>query len=337
MNLLIIGGTRFVGRALVEAALANGYQVTLFNRGKSNPALFPEIEKIHGDRESEVDLAQLRGRTWDAVIDTCGYVPRTVHKSTEALKDSTDHYTFISTLSVYADANTPDANESAPLAKLDDPDNEEFRMEAYGPLKVLSEQAAEAVMPGRVLVIRPGFIVGPYDATERFIYWPRRVARGGEVLVPQPPDQPLQFIDVRDLAEWNLRMAAQKQIGIFNATSPARQFTMRDVVETSKQVSGSDATFTWISPEFLLEQKVEPFSDLPFWLPAGQNYDGMFLMNVDKAVRAGLTFRPLVETIRGMLDWEPEHLPRLTAANQPLAGMSAEKEQEILAAWKKTR
>ena len=189
MNLLILGGTVFLGRHLVEAALARGHAVTLFNRGQHNPDLFPEVERLRGDRDG--DLQALEGRRWDAVVDTCGYVPRVVRASAEMLAPNVDHYTFISSISVYADTSKPGIDEQAPVGTLDDPTTEEVTGESYGPLKALCEQAAEAAMPGRVLNIRPGLIVGPHDPTDRFTYWVRRVAEGGEVLAPGNPHAPV--------------------------------------------------------------------------------------------------------------------------------------------------
>ncbi len=210
MKLLVLGGTVFLGRHLVEAATARGHSVTLFNRGQHNPELYPEVEKLRGDRDS--DLSALQGRRWDAVIDTCGYLPRAVRASAELLADAVDHYTFISSISVYADFHTPAMDESAPVGTLADETVEEVTGETYGPLKALCEQAAERALPGRVLNIRPGLIVGPHDPTDRFTYWPVRVARGGEVLAPGRPHVPVQVIDGRDLAEWTVRMVEARQV-----------------------------------------------------------------------------------------------------------------------------
>src|SRR5512136_1410936 len=215
MNLLIIGGTRFVGRHLVEYALARGHTLTLFNRGQSNPDLFPRVEQLHGDRAA--DLSLLQDRSWDAVIDTCGYVPRIVRLSAQTLAGRTDRYVFISTVSVYAQDNPRGMDENAPLAALKDETIEEITSETYGGLKALCEKAVEAVYPNRALIIRPGLIVGPYDPTDRFTYWPWRTAQGGEVLAPGNPDQPQQIIDARDMARWIVQMVEAKRTGVFNA------------------------------------------------------------------------------------------------------------------------
>src|SRR5260221_13589599 len=232
MRLLILGGTAFVGRHLVEAALARGHTVTLFNRGRRNPDLFPELERLRGERPD--DLAALRGREWDAAIDTSGYTPRAVAASAGLLAEAVAHYTFISTISVYADEMPAGTDENGPLSQMpeDKAGTEEVTGETYGPLKVLAEQAAEAAMPGRVLTPRPGLIVGPYDPTDRFTYWPARVARGGEVLAPDGPDVPVQFIDARDLAAWTLDSVEAGRTGVFNLTGPAQPLTFGDLLET---------------------------------------------------------------------------------------------------------
>lgn len=333
MKILILGGTVFLGRALVDAALAAGHEITLFNRGKSNPDLFPQVETIVGDRDT--DLALLKGRKWDVAIDTCGYVPRLVRKSAEALADSVEHYTFISTISVYSDTTTIGLDENGPLGTLEDESVEEITGETYGPLKVLCEKAAEAAMPGRVLVLRPGLIVGRNDPTDRFTYWPVRVARGGEVLAPDTPDFLTQVIDVRDLAEWNLRMAEQRKTGIFNATGPEKPFPLGNFLQICKQVSGSDATFTWVPEAFLLEKGVAPWMELPMWIPSNMEGLGQGLeqISVAAAVAEGLTFRPMADTVQETLAFarlRPEdHTWR--------AGLAAEKEKEVLAAWHETQ
>src|ERR1051325_6256679 len=237
MKILILGGTVFLGRHLVEAALARGHEVTLFNRG-NNPHLFPEVEKLRGDRDGGLDV--LRGRRWDVVIDTSGFVPRIVRASAELLADTVELYVFISSLSVIADTRVPGADESAPVGTLDDPTIEDATGKAYGPLKALCEQAVEQVMPGRALNIRPGLIVGPHDPTGRFTYWPVRVARGGEVLAPGRPARQIQLVDVRDLAGWIIRLAEAGTSGLFNATGPDKVLTMEELLEECRRVAHSD-------------------------------------------------------------------------------------------------
>jgi 2'-hydroxyisoflavone reductase len=323
MRVLILGGTVFLGRHLVEAALARGHQVTLFNRGQHNPDLFPEVEKLRGDRDGGLDT--LRGRRWDVAVDTWGYVPRLVRDAAALLADAVDHYTFISSISVFRDFDVPQMDESAPVATLDDPTVEDVTGDTYGALKALCEQAAEAAMPGRVLVVRPGLIVGPHDPTDRFTYWPARVVVGGEVLAPGRPDRPVQFVDVRDLAEWTVRLIEARATGIYNATGPDYSLGMGPFLETSIATSGADARLTWVSEEYLLGAGVAPWSDLPLWLPE----EGFASVNCGKAIAAGLTFRPLAQTIRDTLAWDAAR----PHDDPPRAGISREREAELLRGW----
>lgn len=323
MKLLILGGTIFVGRHLVEAALARGHQVTLFNRGQHNPDLYPQVEKLRGDRDG--NLTALEGRRWDAVIDTCGYVPRIVRASAELLAGAVDHYTFISSISVFPTEGVQHIDENTPVATIEDESVEEITGETYGPLKALCEQAAAAAMPGRVLNIRPGLIVGPHDPTDRFTYWPQRVARGGDVLAPGHPDAPVQFIDARDLAEWTVDMVQTKQTGLYNATGPAEPLTMGDFLRACKTTLNSDANFIWAGEAFLLEQQVTPFVEMPLWVPE----DAGVLLATDcrKAIAAGLIFRPIDETIRDTLAWDQTR----PADREWRAGLSPQRERELLA------
>lgn len=321
MKLLILGGTVFLGRHIVESALARGHDVTLFNRGQHNSELFPEVEKLRGDRNG--DLSALEGRHWDAAIDTSGYFPRVVRASAEKLSGSVDHYTFISSISVYADFTKVGMDENAPVGSLQDESIEEITAETYGPLKVLCELAAEQAMPGRVLIVRPGYIVGPHDPTDRFTYWPYRVAQGGDMLAPGKPDSPVQFIDVRDLASWIVRMIEDRQSSVYNATGPNYTLTMQDLLETCRKVSGSNARFIWVSEPFLAERSVE----LPIWTPSEEA--GIATVDCNKAFAAGLAFRPLSSTIRDTLAWYEARTP-----STPLrAGLQTEQEAQLLQAW----
>ena len=338
MKLLVLGGTLFLGRHLVEAALARGHEVTLFNRGTTNPELFPQVEKLRGDRDG--NLAALTGRQWDAALDVAGYVPRLVRASAALLADAVRHYTFISTISVYADYKVRGIGEDAPVGRLDDETVEEVTGGTYGPLKALCEGAAEAALPGRVLTIRPGLIVGPHDPTDRFTYWPYRVAQGGDVLAPGRPERPVQFVDARDLAEWNLRMAASRRAGVYNATGPDDELTMGRLLEECKAVSGSDARFVWVDEAFLLEREVGPWMELPLWIPETQTeMAGFMRVSCKRAIADGLTFRPLSETIQATLDWNAAR-PELRLAERdygvplPRAGMKPERERELLEAWR---
>jgi 2'-hydroxyisoflavone reductase len=332
MDILIIGGTRFLGRALVAAALSRGHRLALFNRGQSNPGLFPEVEYIQGDRDDDAALAGLSARRWEAVIDVCGYTPRVVRKSAEALERSVNHYTFISSISVYADFSQAGICEDAPVGRLPDESVEEITGETYGPLKALCEPAAEAVFPDRTLNIRPGLIVGPYDTSDRFTYWPVRVARGGEILAPGRPERPIQFIDVRDLAEWTVRTVEAGGTGVYNADGPSQGLSMLALLEACREVSGSQAGFTWVSEAFLTEQGVEPWVEMPLWVPESDPANaGFFAANVDKAIAAGLSFRSLAETVAATLAWALKR----PSGHVWRAGLDAERELELLELWKK--
>jgi 2'-hydroxyisoflavone reductase len=330
MKLLIIGGTRFVGRHLVDAALARGHEITLFTRGQSNPDLFPEVEHLHGDRSA--DLSALDDRRWDAVVDTCGYVPRHVRMAAEKLANAVDHYTFISTVSVYEDPMPAESDETAKLKTLADETVEEVTGETYGGLKVLCERAAEEAMPGRVLTIRPGMIVGPYDPTDRFPYWTDRVAQGGEVLVPGKPERRVQAIDARDMGLWNVKMIEAGKTGIYNAVGPDYALTWGEWMDTCKVVSGSDAQFTWVSDEFISENQQESasitFTPFPFWVP--EPYDGIFAASNARAIRDGLTFRPLADIVRDTQAW----FSTLPADRARRAGPTREQEAQLLALWR---
>lgn len=338
MRLLILGGTLFLGRHLVEAALAGGHEVTLFNRGQHNPTLYPELEKLRGDRDG--NLEALRGRRWDAVIDTCGYVPRVVQASAELLAGAVDHYTFISSISVYRGFSTSGMDEDALVGTLPDGTVEEVTGETYGPLKALCEQAAERAMPGRVLNVRAGLIVGPHDPTDRFTYWPQRVAQGGDVLAPGDPGRRVQFIDARDLAEWNVRMAQAGQAGTYNVTGPDHALTMGALLEQCKATSGSDARFVWVSDRFLLEERVTPWTELPLWIPADRtDMAGFLSVSCGRAIAAGLTFRPLADTVRDTLAWDDGRAGAPapgagSGAGVRGAGLAPGREAELLAAWR---
>lgn len=321
MDLLILGGTQFVGRHITEAALASGHRVTLFNRGTTNPSLFPEAEKLQGDRGG--DLSALEGRQWDAVIDVNGYLPRHVRAAAELLRDAVERYVFISTISVYKDLSAPGTTEESPLEEPEPGDEGlgERTPASYGRLKVLCERIVDRAMPGRVLHVRPCIVAGPHDPTGRFTYWVDRVARGGEVLAPGRPERPVQFIDARDLAAWVVRMTERREIGVFNATGPEKVLSTRALLETCREVSGSDATFTWVSDAFLQENGVHP----PLWWPEGPG--GLEVVDKTKALAHGLTLRPPDGTVRDLLDWEAP--PEERAANK----LSSERETELLRTW----
>jgi 2'-hydroxyisoflavone reductase len=330
-SILMLGGTGFLGPQTVEAALRRGHKVTLFNRGKTRPGLFPDLEKLHGDRDKD-DLKALEGRKFDAVVDTSANVPRWVRKAADVLGSNVGHYLYISSISVYADTSKPGADENAPIATIADPTTEKIDGQTYGALKALSEKAAETTMPGKVAVVRPGLIVGPEDPSDRFTYWPVRVSRGGEVLAPGSPDDPIQIIDVRDLGAFLVRLIEDGTRGVFNATGPNSTLTMGQTLDACKQVSGSDASFTWADADFLEKQGVQPWSDMPAWVPNKGETAGFAKVSIARALKAGLTFRPVADTARGTLEWF-KSLPETRRAKLR-SGISPEREAKVLAAWK---
>lgn len=314
MRLLLIGGPKFLGHALIGAALARGHELTTFNRGQTNPELFPEVEKLYGDRET--DLSALEDRSWDAVVDTCGYVPVVVRRSAEAV--SAGRYAFVSSISYYADYREPRVEDDPPEQLGDKPvDRLLDDYSNYGALKALCEQEVERTFGDRALMVRPGLIVGPNDPTDRFTYWPRRAQRGGPMLVP--PDQPVQMVDVRDLAEWIVLLVEEERSGPFNAASPPHALTFDSMLAAC----GAREVVP-VSEEFLVERDLDGWSDLPFWVPSTEVDHACFqLVPVDRAVEAGLTFRPLAETARDVPEWKGK------------AGLTPEHETELLEAWTK--
>src|SRR5213595_1257298 len=335
LRILILGGTGFTGPYQVRYALSRGHKVTTFNRGKTHPGELPsEVEQLIGDRNGKLDA--LKGRKWDVAIDNPTTLPAWVRESAEILKGNVERYVFISTISVYADTSKG-VDETAPLAKYDGPDPYKETLEAmkasgyktYGPLKALSEKDAEKWFPGKTLIIRPGLIVGPRDETDRFTYWPVRIDRGGEVLAPGSPDDPVQFIDSRDLAEWTIRMVEDTETGIYNATGPAKPLGIGPMLDGIKGALKSNVNFTWVSEDFLTQQKVEAWSDMPVW--TGKD-DAVARTNISRALSKGLTFRPLDVTASDTLAWFKSLPPE--RQSHPKAGLSAEREAEVLAACK---
>lgn len=323
MNLLIMGGTQFLGRAIVTAALANGHNVSLFHRGKTNPDLFPEAEHLIGDRK-ETDLSALEGREFDAVIDVSAYIPRAVRELLETVK--TNHYTLISTISVYKRNDLIGQNEMAELIHLDDPTVEEVTGETYGGLKVLCEETAEQMMSDKTLHVRSGLIIGAHDHTDRFSYWPIRVAKGGEVLAPVDRHQPLQIIDARDEAEWVIRSVEAGLTGTFNVAGSISG-TFGHALEVAQAVTGSDATITYVPYDFLQTHEVQMWQDMPLWIPVEGERLGFHYFSIEKALQNGLTFRPLSDSIEQILDWWK------TQDRELRIGISAEKEKQVLEAW----
>lgn len=340
LRILILGGTGFTGPFQVRYALARGHKITVFNRGKTHPGELPkEVEQLVGDRNGQLDA--LKNRQWDVVIDNPTSVPVWVRDAAQILKGNVERYVFISTISVYADTSKPGTDESAPLAKYTGPDAMKETRDSiiaskyalYGPLKALAEQEAEKWFPKQTLIIRPGLIVGPRDETDRFSYWPVRIDRGGEVLAPGDPGDPVQFIDGRDLAEWVVRMVEQRQTGAYNATGPEKTLGIGAMFEGIKAANNSKANFTWVNADFLEAQKVAPWSDMPVWIPPRGEEAGGNRINIQRALAKGLTFRPLAETARDTLAWFKSQPAERQAKLK--AGLSPEREAEVLAAWHK--
>jgi len=327
-RILILGGTGFLGPKIVDAALESGHTVTLFNRGKTHPELFPELEKLRGDRDDDLDA--LRGRDWDAVVDTSGYVPRHVRGPAELLASHVRHYVFISTCSVYPDLGAVPIDESSRVGELDDPTIERIDGGTYGPLKVLCERAAETALPGRTTVIRPGLIVGDGDTSDRFGYWPRRIAEGGEVLCPGKSAWTTQFTDVRDLGAFVVRTIERAALGTFNVDGPEKPVKWLELLQTCNVAGGSASRLTWVDPDWLTEQGVRPARDLPLWDLPPEGADDMPPVSSKKALAHGMHFRPVAETVASAMAWELSRLPRETA---PRFGLAREREVELLAAW----
>jgi 2'-hydroxyisoflavone reductase len=316
VKLLFFGGTKFLGRAAADAALAGGHDVTLVNRGQTNADLYPAVETIHADLTG--DLGVLDGRTWDAAIDLDPtQLPRHTRRRAEKVRDAVGHYVFVSTISVYADMSKP-VDEGSPLYEPPETEPEEFDPELYGNLKVGSERALQDVLGERAALVRAGLIVGPHDPTDRFTYWPRRLAGGGDVLAPGSPAQPVQFVDVRDLGAFLVRLAADRAGGAMNATGPAKPLTLGEALE---RMAGN-ASLVWVDDQPILDAGVQPWTELPLWLP-GTEYAGLCRVDISRAIAAGLAFRPLEETARDTLAWSLE-------AGEQRPTLSREKERELL-------
>jgi 2'-hydroxyisoflavone reductase len=324
MKLLVIGGTRFVGRAAVEAAVGRGHEVTVFHRGDSEPADLPEVEHVHGDRDGGSGV--LRGRGWDGALDTCGYVPRQVRELAEALSDSVGHYAFVSSLSVYPDDTPAGANEDSPTHGPPFPNTEEVDDQTYGPLKVACEREAELGFPGRSLIVRPGYIVGPHDTSDRFTYWIRRAAQGGEMLAPAPEDEAIQVVDVRDLAAFMLDHLEARTNGVFGVVGPGAPLTWAGALSAAVAAGEAGTALTWVDPAFLraqLGERVE--SALPLW---DVEYSGLHRFDAGRAMSAGLRHRPFGDTVADTLAWD-----RARDGEGLAAGLSRDHERRLLAAW----
>src|SRR6266446_3963566 len=337
LRILILGGTGFTGPYQVRYALSRGHKVTTFNRGKTHPGELPnEVEQLVGDRNGKLDA--LKDRQWDVAIDNPTTLPAWVRDAAQILKGNVDRYVFISTISVYADTSKG-VDENAPLAQYDGPDSFKETLQAmkasgyktYGPLKALSEKEAEKCFPGKTLVIRPGLIVGPGDETDRFTYWPVRIDRGGEAVAPGERDDPVQYIDARDIAEWTIRMVEQGTTGTFNATGPKSRLTIGEMFEGIKKATKTESRFTWADADFLAAQKVRAWSDMPVWVPPRGGSAGFSEISIKKALDKGLTFRAIPDTTRATLDWFRKQAPERQAKLK--AGLTPAREAEVLAAW----
>lgn len=318
LNILILGGTSLTGPQMVAYARTRGHKVTVFNRGRTEKrkgSVGDDVERLLGDRDPQKGdgLKALEGdRTWDVVIDTSGYYPRVVRASAELLAKRTKQYIFVSTISVYKDGMPVGSDETATLATMPDPTSEDMAGgRFYGALKVLCEGVVQETYGKNACVVRPGLIVGPADDTDRFTYWPVRVAKGGEVLAPGTPADPIQFIDCRDLGEWCIRLAERGTGGVFNAAGPLPGITIGKLLDACKTASGSDASFSWAPADFLAQQQVSAWSDMPVWVPPGDaDSAGMATTKCDRAVAAGLTFRPVEQTVKDILAWWPGEIER---------------------------
>jgi 2'-hydroxyisoflavone reductase len=334
LKILVLGGTGLIGPYFVKDAVKRGHTVTTFNRGKSDPNAFSgmQVELLYGDRATG-DLKSLEGREWDAVVDLWPSQPKYVRQALEIVADHCDHYLFVSTISVYEPMSAAKCDESWPVSKLPenvDPERAQLTNATYGPLKALCEQKAEAMMPGQVTVVRPGLIVGPEDDSDRFTYWPVRVAEGGEVLAPGTPDDPVQVIDVRDLAAFLLHCVEQSKVGVMNATGPVSGgIGIGKMLEACKEAAGSDAKFTWVDDAFLEEQQISAWGDLPTWVSPRNDGGGLGQVSIERALAAGLVFRPLVDTARDTLKWWRE----VQKSRALRGGLAREKEKTALAAW----
>lgn len=334
LRILILGGTGFIGPHQVRYAQERGHALTLFNRGRTNPGLFPGVEKLRGDRNG--DLASLEGRRWDVVIDNSASNHEWVRLSAGLLRDAVERYIYVSSLSAYADMSPIGIDVDAPTFTYEtagaSPGTDAAEL-PYGLRKALSEREARAALGDRATIVRPGLIVGPRDPTDRFTYWPVRIHRGGEVLAPGTPDDPSQIIDARDLAAWMIRLAENDTAGTFNAVQPSRPFA--ELLYGIRAVTTEPATFTWVDGDFLAAQEVRAWADMPVWVPPDGDSAGFARFDVHRAVEAGLTFRPLAETARDTLEW---HFTRPEQEQEALrAGLSPEREAEVLAAWHRAR
>ncbi|MGH2697792.1 MAG: NAD-dependent epimerase/dehydratase family protein [Actinomycetota bacterium] len=328
MRLLFLGGTKFVGRHFVTRALADGHDVTIFNRGRTNPGLFDDVEELHGDRDG--GLEPLDGRSFDRVVDVSGHVPRVVKQSAEMLKDATEHYTFISSVSVYADFTTTDIDEDAPLATTPDQGVEEITRDTYGPLKALCEEVVRSTYGHRCTIVRPGIVAGPFDDTDRFTYWCVRGSRDGHMVAPDDPGRPVQFIDARDLSAFTLQLTEETAHGVFNAVGPGVEpLSWERFLEACVAVGRGRAELQWVPEQVLHDAGVKLGRELPLYAP--RDLPGFATVDHERAIAAGLEFSPLEHSIQETLKWATEE------GREPSVGLTPEREAEILEALRRSR
>jgi 2'-hydroxyisoflavone reductase len=341
LKILVLGGTGLIGPPMVQYAIARGHEVTLFNRGKTNTQLFPELEKLKGDRNDDLTSIETQvkaGRRWDAVVDNTASIPRWVTESAGLLADSADYYLYTSSISAYADHSTPGADETAPVGQISAEDEakvlttKDITGENYGPLKARCEaEARKAFTDEQTCVVRPGLIVGPGDYSDRFTYWPVRIFKGGEVMAPGNPTDPVQFIDCRDLGEWYIRLVENKALGVFNGVGPRSPMSIAGMLYGMRATVDNEISFTWVDADFLEEHEVQPWAHMTVWVPPTKEYAGFSTSNIDRAIDAGLTFRPLAETTVATIQYW-NSLPEERQA-KPKAGCPPELEEKVLAAW----
>ena len=332
LSILILGGTAFTGPHQIKYAIDRGHKVSIFTRGKTKPTLnkdyFKKVEHLIGDRDN--DLNAIKGKKWDAVIDNSATYPRWVKQSTDILKDNASTYLFTSSLSVHADFSVKGITENHPIATIDDPTIED--MSAYGPLKALSEKVALKAFKDRAIIVRPHLIVGPGDRTDRWTYWPVRINRGGEVLAPGNPSQPAQYIDARDLSEFDIHLIENNLYGTYTAVGPLGNLTMSEMLYGIKAVVSNKVSFEWVDQNFILDNKIKPWTEMTAWMPSGGEFDGFCSFENSNAVKAGIKYRPLAVTARDTLQWW-QTLPA-ERTREPKAGLSITKEKKVLKKWK---
>jgi len=330
LRILVLGGTGFIGPYQVQYALDRGHTVTLFNRGQTNPGLFPNVEKLIGDRNGKLEA--LERRTWDVVIDNSATDPNWVEMSAKLLQRSVKQYVFVSTRSVYFDTSRIPMTIDAPVFTRENTKVDSGKPLPYGLAKAESEKTAQKYFPGRTLVVRPSLIVGPGDLTDRFTYWPVRIERGGEVLAPGDGTDPVQIIDARDLSEWMIRLCEQGTTGTYNALGPKNGRSFAELLHGIKAVTTSDATFTWVDTDFLTQHDVRGYREMPVWMPARNGREGFARFDISRELALGITFRPLAMTARDTLDYYRAQPP--DRQEKLRAGITPEREAEVLAAWK---